>query len=335
MALESFVKKLSKSTRLLLLCHAGTDVDSLASAIALKETLSCNCTVGFPDHMGLHALQLADRFGIKAVKDPVLDRFDALALLDFNSPSHAGKLSKSISSFNGPVLILDHHLPEADRPKKAFVEIDSNRLSASQVVLSEIRKAKLKLSKKALQALAAGILSDTAMLSVLDTHVLDDLSFCLKESRSDVESIKRLVVIQEPVSERIAKLRSASRMRLFEVDGFLVALSTVNFFESEAAASLVALGCDVALVAGIDHGSNALVVSARSSSGFVKDSKVSLVAVMQGLVPAFGGHGNGHVAAAGFNSFHSNTEDVLHRALELLVFELKQKKKSVEVREII
>ena len=132
--LEKFVKKLSKNASVLLLCHAGADVDSLSCAIALFESLSFSTAIGFPDHLGKNAVELAKNLKIKTVQNPLLSKFDAVILLDFNSVGHAGTLGSELNNFKKPILILDHHQKESDSPKTPFVLIDPSALAASLVV---------------------------------------------------------------------------------------------------------------------------------------------------------------------------------------------------------
>ncbi len=333
--LEKFVKQLSKKSKVLILTHAGGDVDAVACAIALKEILPFSVVIGYPDHLNQNAVLLCQALNEKPVLNPTLSKFDALILVDFNSVGQAGKLSFELKSFSKPVLVLDHHEKESDSFKTSFGLIDPTALAASLVVFEEAKKAGLKLSKKAFKSISAGILSDTAMVHIADPKTLSVLSDCLEKSGLSWTQTVELFSISEPVSERLAKLRSANRMQLFEVDGFLVALSNVNYFESEAAAALVSLGCDVAFVAGIERHSNLLRLNSRASNGFGSKTKIALSSIMKKLVPFFGGHGNGHLMAAGYNTFHNETSDVLAKSLELLVEELKQKKKQIEVKEVI
>jgi len=333
--LDRFVKKLSKNSRVLFLAHAGADVDSIASAFALSDSLPVAGTVGYPDHCNRNALQLVQSLSIKTLKNPVLDRFDAVVLVDFHSFSHAGSLSDSLREYEKPILVLDHHEKDSkDLIKTPFLSCEPESVSASVVVFNELQKAKIVPSKKALLAIAAGIMSDSALLHRANAEALQVLAVCLQKTKSDFNSIPELFSVKEDLSERIAKLHSARRMRLVEVNGFLVALSHVNYFESEAAAALVTLGADVAFVAGVEHDSELLRLNARCGNEFLAQTRVNLGRLVLQLPSFFGGHGSGHQGAAGFNAFHADPQVVLQKALELLILDLKGKG-EIAIKEIV
>jgi nanoRNase/pAp phosphatase (c-di-AMP/oligoRNAs hydrolase) len=335
LVLEKWTKSLSKKSKVLILAHAGADVDAVSSAIALSESLPFSCVIGYPEHLNRSAAALLSNLKRKAVKDPQLARFDALILVDFHDAAHAGRLADEVLRFAGPVWVFDHHPADRFALKTRFSRIDPTAVSCSLLVREELQQAKLNPSKTALRAVAAGILSDSANLLMADYRALVAFTECLAQTDSEPDDIAALFEVRVPVSERIAKLRSASRMRLFELNDFLVAASDVNYFESGAADALVAMGADVALVAGIDHHSGVLRLNARSSKSFFSVSRIAMGAVCRALVPIFGGNGNGHACAAGFSAVHSEPRVVLDAALEELSEALEKKQKKRELREII
>ncbi|MDO8624772.1 MAG: DHH family phosphoesterase [Candidatus Diapherotrites archaeon] len=335
MVLEKWLKTLSKKSRVLILGHSGADVDAVSSAIALSESLPFACAIGYPDHANAQALALLSGLKISVVKNPSLSRFDAVILVDFHDAAHAGRLSADLSAFAGPIWVFDHHSKDVHALSTRFSCIDPSAVSCSLVVFEELQKAKLKISKKALQAIAAGILSDSASLVMADTRALSVLVQCLSQCKSEPDDITALFFVPEILSQRIAKLRSASRMRLFELNGILVAASEVGFFESVSADALIALGADVALVAGTDHHLGVLHFNARSTRQFARQSKISLSRLAKESVLIFGGNGNGHVCAAGFSCTHSQPRVVLDAALEWFATALRKKQGKLELREII
>ncbi|MBU0636228.1 DHH family phosphoesterase [Candidatus Micrarchaeota archaeon] len=335
--LQSFLKK-AKPKRLLVLCHANADVDAMASSIALYFSLpkKIKVTVGVPEHANQSAQQLAKKLGGKFTLNPFLESFDAIILVDFNEKHRAGKLEKELLSFSKPILILDHHQKTKQSIPTKFARLEPKAPSAAFMVLQELEHLRFSPSKKTLLALAAGMVSDSSDLLVADGVLLEKISFCLQKTGFSLQEVRALYDIPVNVSEKIAKLKSLHRLRLFEVNGFLVALSNTNFFEAQSAMALLASGADIAFVAGIEKGSELCRLIGRVSLPCLQKTKLHLARdVCTKLPRSFGGHGNGHAGAAGFSAFHAQPEFVLQQSLDLITDFFRQKNKSLEFREII
>lgn len=360
-----------KPSQTLLLCHENTDIDAMASALALYFSLpkKFHPTIGIPGHLNQSAEQLCNSLlenpifatgkngrilafgpksrgwrkkgsakspGARFIKTPDLSKFDAIMVLDFCSPSRAGPLQEPLQKTKMPLLVLDHHSKTKDSFRTRFSLLDPKASSTSFLVLQQLQQGRFSIPKNAWLALAAGMVSDSVDLSLADSVLLQSVAGCLQKTGFSIQEIRQLYAAPEDFSERIAKLKGLHRVQLFEMNGFLVALSHASFFESQIAMALLSAGADVSFVAGMEKKSDVCRMACRANLSILKKSKLNLAEDICIQLPRFfGGQGNGHSGAAGFAAFHAEPERVLHSSLELLTGFFRKKGKTVEFREII
>ncbi len=321
-----------------MLCHENADIDAMASALALFFSLppKFHPTIGIPDHLNQSAEQLCKTIGARFVKTPALSKFDAIIILDFGSPLRAGSMQESLQQTKKPILVLDHHSKTKGSFRTRFALLDPKASSTSSMVLQQLEKSGFSIPKKTWLCLAAGMVSDSVDLTLADSALLQTVAVCLQKTGFSIQEIRQLYAVPEDFSERIAKLKGLHRVRLFELNGFLVALSHASFFESQIAMALLSAGADIAFVAGMEKKSDVCRMACRANFAILKKTRLDLAEDICVQLPrVFGGQGNGHSGAAGFGAFHAEPERVLHSSLELLLDFFRKKGNSVEFREII
>lgn len=335
--LKTFLSKHHPS-RVLLLGHSHADVDAMASAIALFFSIPSkhHPVIGVPDHCNRDALGLLQHFSLSCTVNPVPNEFDAVILLDCHAPERLGTVGAALQSFSKPLLVLDHHSLSKTAFKTSFRVLDPNASSTAVMVLNALQSSGFKLSKNALTALAAGMVSDSVDLQQADAVLLEQVAFCLQSINLTVAELKSLYASPMDASEKIAMLKALHRLRLFDINGFLVAVSENSFFASSAANALLVSGADLALVAGVEKKSALCHLAVRSTAGFVQKTGLHAATdVCMKLPDFFGGHGNGHQGAARFVAAHAEPEKVLHSSLELVQDFFRSKGETVKTREII
>ena len=299
---QKFIKGLS-GKHVLLLVHKAADVDCIASAAVLKNSLNnVQFTIGVPGYLNQHALRLSESMKIKHTLNPVISDFAAVIVLDFNTPEMLGLQAAELEKFKKPVFIIDHHSKTKDSldfPNKSI--IDSNAVSTTQIVFQILQELKIKVSSGNAILLSAGIITDSNGLAIADSKTLQTLASLLKVCGKTVSEVQAVYEIPQDVSERIASLKSAKRVMLFKAGDFLIALSQVSHFASNAANSLISLGADLAIVGFSDDDGNAKL-NARASESFLKKTGVNLEKdILSKLERKFEGTSGGHEGAAGFS----------------------------------
>lgn len=315
-----------KKERVLCICHRSADVDAIAAAASLKESFnSLGITVGIPSELNAEARNLCSSLKIKHVVNPIIQDFDAVILVDFNEPQMLGSLLPELEKFKGRVLALDHHsLSKDSLASKQNSLVVPKALSSCQIVYGLLKECKIKPSKNCAMLLSAGIISDSNSLQVADSESLSILSLLLKECGRNVQEISWLFGSSQDISERIAFLKAAERLSLYRIGDFLIATSNVSRFSSPSADKLLLLGADLAFIG--FSGERESRVNARASAEFLKKTGFDLSKLFLSIEERFDGHGGGHAGAAGFNSDHSNHEEILKACLEGTEKFLKERK---------
>ncbi len=97
------------SKKVIILTHAGADVDAFASAAIFSLFLGKNSKIGIPDHINLNAKALAENTNTQFEINPDISDFDAIIIVDLNSYEMLGSLKKSVMDYKKPIYVFDHH----------------------------------------------------------------------------------------------------------------------------------------------------------------------------------------------------------------------------------
>lgn len=295
---ERLLGALAREPRVYLL-HHNADLDAVGAALALARRWPG--LLAARGSVGAAARRLADRLGASVEVEPPLGGFAVGIVLDTGSAAALMPLPPAL-----PLVVLDHHAP-GGWPQAIAALQDPGATSTCEVALRVLKAAGARVEPEQALALLCGLLADTRRFRLATRATLAAALELLDAGASLPEAIG---IAEAPPpeerSERIARLRAAQRCRVGEARGLLVAWSEVGAFEASAAAALVALGADVALVAA-QRGPEACV-SARVRSGH--EAEVDAAGLMQRaarlLGPAWGG--GGHAGAAGLNGPGSASE---------------------------
>jgi len=144
-----------------------------------------------------------------------------------------------------------------------------------------------------------GLLAETGHLSIGNRKTFTS-AYTLIKAGADPEVAQALTRFEMEDSERVARIKSAQRLRLERIDRWLVALSIVGSYHASAARAFIALGAHLAIVAG--KRSDELTVSFRCTREFSDQTGIHLGTHLASEVgQRMGGMGGGHATAAGAN----------------------------------
>lgn len=298
------LKKFRKKTALV--THSGADIDAFCSAAALFLSLPKDAKpqIIVPDHINMQARAIAQKTGIPYSINAPLDGFSNAVCVDFQGGDTAGSMQNAIRGFKGNLYCIDHHEREKNPVvKKENALLDTKAVSATQAVFGLLRRAKIPITKKAAALLALGIIDDSADLLVSTPESFQVLGECLSLSGLSFPELKGMLEHDDPLGERIAKIKALQRTQLFRHENALITTTEIGSYEADVARALVVLGADVAFAASLDDKSGELKISGRANNVFLKKTGLSLARdIMQKLPEKFSGSGGGHDGAAAFNS---------------------------------
>src|SRR6202049_492128 len=123
------------------------------------------------------------------------------------------------------------------------------------------------------QALLLGIMFDSQHLFLAKERTLREV-VRLFDRGARIDDARLLLRSPPDYGEVIAKLKSAKRLKLYRVAGWVVVTTTVGSFQSNVARSLVSMGADVAVVTGETGGETR--GSLRANQRFWEKTKIHL-----------------------------------------------------------
>ena len=247
---------------------------------------------------------------------PERSGMDLIVTVDTNTLQQLGDLREPVVQSAKPLIMIDHHAPHPENAKTAaFVICDEKGTSTCEMILEMYGKLHLKPSRAVSQALLIGLLVETGHLSIATRRTFES-AYALVRSGADPEEAMAITRATMDESERIARIKSAQRVRVEHVANWVVALSEVGSYHASAARALVALGAHLAIVAGKRN--DELTVSFRATRDFTSQTGIHLgTNLANPLGVRMSGMGGGHATAAGAN-VKGNVHDALNIALVLV-----------------
>lgn len=282
--------------RTLVLMHGNADADALASAVLIQRAYPA-VTIGTAGGLDRMSKRLVEKLSFPMVDDPDPSSFDRVVVCDASGPELIPQAQRARR-----LIVIDHHAETGRWPASA-VYIDENRASCCEVVYDLLRRAGRPVDRPSALVLLAGILTDTAHFRFANAATLRTFAEVLESHGLSIGDVLQLTEMESDLSERIAVLKGAQRLRLLRAGPYLVATSHGSAFEASVCRGLLALGADVAYV-GSQRAEN-YRVSARAHAGLVQRG-LHLGKLLQGIGGELDGGGGGHPGAAGI----SGTGDV-------------------------
>jgi len=318
--IRSLGERLSRLSggRSAILTHYGGDPDSIAAAYVLSKILksSLNISTSFkiPAEVSAQGKALMEMLGMKEAGD--INSAEAFIVLDCGSPEQLDDYVWILES-GRDVLVIDHHSTSVEGFRgRAEVFCSEDYQSVSEIILDLAEHLGYRVDVKDAEALFAGIYYDTARLSIADEETM--MKICRLASLG-VNPGKLLATLEAGMdfSERVARLKSALRMRVYRIGEWLIAASRLGSFQSSSARSLVNLGAHVAIVAGESDGG--VAVSFRAVKDFIEATGLNLARDLAAIIASeTGGHGGGHASAARAYCARGGVEEILERCIRIL-----------------
>jgi nanoRNase/pAp phosphatase (c-di-AMP/oligoRNAs hydrolase) len=260
--------------------------------------------------------QILSSVPLQVSSQPDLSAVDLIITVDTNTLQQLGLLKETVLNSAKPLVMIDHHAPHPENAKTAAVVVcDEKATSTCEIVLDMYEKFHVSISRTVSQALLIGMLVETGHMSIATRRTFRS-AYSLIKAGADPEAASALTRTTMDDSERIARVKSAQRVRLERVDRWLVALSEVGSYHASAARALVSLGAHLAVVAGKRN--DELTLSFRSTRDFVEGTGMHLGSdLATPLGVRMGGMGGGHATAAGAN-VKGNVNEALKLALRIV-----------------
>ncbi len=317
--LKNFIKKLHPRYGVIF-CHHNADPDSLYTANLLLKLLRrfnsrIKCDI-FPVGISAVSRSLMEMVNIEIAKSPDLVKSDFIVLVDTSTISQLGEWGKKILESDKPIILIDHHAvhPETKRLASVLI-VDKKATSACEVVYRLCKEAKVKIDRKAALGLLYGIAYETKWFRYGSQETFQNIAELLRYGAKINDVLSRLT---KPISksERLAKLKAASRLKIKNIKEWFLIISQVSSYQASVARALITLGADIAIVGG--ETKQKIRISLRSTLNFYEKTKIDLG---EDIAPILGrkafGAGGGHPTSAGVNGV-GNVNEIMDEALKIL-----------------
>ncbi|NHJ47610.1 MAG: hypothetical protein FK733_07470 [Asgard group archaeon] len=286
--------------RVAILGHTSIDPDSIASTYGMAFLLQkLNSKVEIDilvDGVGIHSNDL-----LKYYDQPYLTKpnppYDLIIVVDVNVKSQFGVFEEMVTAQSkNEVIIIDHHTPSDFSKEIKYSFINENKSSTAEIVVDLLFDSKIKITKKLLTILLSGIIYDSRRFFSLELSLLKIIEKMIIHG-VDYDVAVNLIQKNIDYSERIARLKSASRMKCYKIKEWLVVWSRVGSHEGSSARAILDVGADVALI--YSKRKKQTRLSVRATRRFFAQTNINFAKdVMISLGNQFNGDGGGHSTAA-------------------------------------
>ncbi len=289
---------LSSYRRLALVCHPNADPDCIGSAYAIRSALhsrspSVAVSILAPDGVNAASSKLVEYLNIDFAAS-LEDACELLVLVDMPSLDQLPELKEIVDRRKIPYAIIDHHTEEPGCVDGAAYSKLMRTSSTCEIVYRSIPKKYL--DRHAVQALLTGLIYDSRRF-IIQPKASIGAAFKMIRRGADFALALEMLLNEQDISERIARLKGVARVKLYRARDWIFATSSIGAFEASVARSLTDLGADLALVtSGEDSTSR---ITGRLNERFQRSTSLNLAScVMRPLAERLSGTGGGHPSAA-------------------------------------
>ena len=283
--------------RAMLTFHSIGDTDAVSSAVSLSRHMK-NSGVATPDIITSNANRILNKLGFSEAIPSNFDRdAELVILLDANNFDELGAFSSEFGSFEGEVLVIDHHFPNNIGRDNVYVFDDEGYCATASIIYGLLTLLGEKVDESEAKLLLTGIISDSAELRNSTPETFRQIGSLLDAAKTDYYSIRRLMSHIETPEARARAIEDMNAANISIEDGILFVFGAAGSHANLAADNAIRLGADISIF--YSENPNEISFSARLNTEIDKRYRIHLGRIMRDLAHIIGGTGGGHPAAAG------------------------------------
>ena len=312
-----------RNKKTLVLTHRLLDVDALASIICFKYLIKELKLDGFYFYFSSLTKSTNDffslfteKFGDFDVQDGIIDfkEIGAFIILDTNNLDQVDVPNiENKSVITKPIIFIDHHsfsiLNKRIQNKLSIIEDKYN--STSEIIYELFQHYHFEIPIPYIYLIVAGMISDTGFFKHANTQVFRRLASLL-ENNVNYQEIVSLLDHKKNISEKIAQIKGAQRIKLYRMQDKLVGISHVSNFRAKVATNLLKLGLDISIVYSKLKKGN--FITARAKKHICLETGLHLGKLLEIISD---GRGGGHDGAASV-FIEEDIEEKLEELLKLI-----------------
>jgi nanoRNase/pAp phosphatase (c-di-AMP/oligoRNAs hydrolase) len=306
------LKTLLTNKKILITSHDSADIDSYASCVVFNYFLKkCwnTCPFLFFSEISSSTKEFINKFTqnfpnidlplkneIPSLDSEICLFIDTNNLDQINFPDNFTLIKSEI-----PFLFIDHHYnlnKDYKNNLKRFNIIDENYSSTAEIIYQLCEYFSLKLPISYRYLIIAAILTDTGFFKYANKNTFKRMAKLLGDEIA-YQNILPLLVRDESMPERLAKIKSLQRLTITRIKHWLIGVTHVGSYEAIVATLLINIGFDVGIV--YSEKKNSFRISTRAKKQICLEHNLHLGKIMEEISEDYGGSGGGHDGAASFN----------------------------------
>ncbi len=232
----------------LFLSHQNADPDAIGSLYFLQNRYDGD--VALPNPPDRKGKPLAEYLCMEYILPPLREEYEQYVILDTPNPSQL----EPINPPEEKTIIIDHH-PVDGWGREIYSE---DRTSCAEIVF-DMEDPDV-LARDEGIGLLAGILTDTSGFRRGDSKTFRTTATIMERSGADIQDVYQVISSKRTYSEKICRLKGAERSSHIRENGFLIAYTFVNSFESSVCEMLLGAGADISF-SGSQRGDDFLISS--------------------------------------------------------------------------
>ncbi len=286
--IERIIRELSSERTKAILVHGNADMDALGSAYALARCFP-GCAIFAPDGLDRVTKMVCTKTET-AIREGSGEGFDTIIVVDTSSPDQLDPEHPIEAD-----IVIDHHKPTGKWDVPIFY-CDDTRTSCCEIIKDIIDTAGIEIPRDAALMLLGGMLTDSGHFQFARPHLLDSFSDLMRRHDIEMDEPMRLVLADINISERIAMLKAASRVKFERIGQLIVATSNAGSYEASSCRAIISAGADIVFVG--SQRENEFRVSGRATQDAVRKG-IHLGEIMSRIGGETMCDGGGHGGAAG------------------------------------
>ena len=293
----------------IILLHHNADIDALASALALQSAYPSYSIGAFKNISQMSKKLLYFFNDITILQSPEINKYKTIVILDTSTPNQLGIPQELLTD----PIVIDHHTRNNDWKTELYY-CDDTKTSCAEIILELLELINFNIPQKNALALLIGILTDSGHFKYANLETFKNFTHLLELKNLTMADVMKIIGNQElsDISQRIAHLKGAQRLKFQQFRKYLVAVSQLNSFEASMCKNLILLGADVAFVGA--QRDEEIRISGRATNELVKNG-LHLGKFFQSLAEEISCDGGGHAGAAGING-KGDVEMVLNACMK-------------------
>ncbi len=327
---ETFIKfqnlLSTASGSVLITSHQQADPDAIGAMIGVATLISLlkkdvNCLLVLDDVSMISQKIISYlEISILSINSVKFSDVSLIILVDSNNLEICPVAAKVLEERRDvSFVVIDHHEYSHEMATIADVYMISRSAgSTSEIIGTLLWHLQVEIDEKTALALICGILYDSGFLTRASAHLFRVIGYLCEVSPQVYSTSRNLLNLQMELSEKIARIKAAQRMRRRMLGDLILIFTHVSSHEASAARAILSLGADLVVV--VASRKDETRVSIRASSYFMDKTGINLARdLLPWLLKRLEGNGGGHSKAAGLNlAAGISLNLIMERILEFL-----------------